>query len=184
MNGAGEIVNQVGVGIWVQQFGLSSNSDFLGAGADGVALLVAVGALMHVFAVRIGAGTVIFIVQNAVIGSWPCAWAWLLPLVWWWKGPVGPGLKASGLVWRKWRRGCILEKAWAIKGVVPPIHLADGAPGGCLAMSCKCVGIYLGLDLRPIPGIVRSCPLTVFSIILKPGGILELSTVPNNKELV
>ena len=56
MNGAGEIVNQVGVGIWVQQFGLSSNSDFLGAGADGVALLVAVGTLMHVFAVRTGAG--------------------------------------------------------------------------------------------------------------------------------
>ena len=44
-----------------------------------------------------------------------------------------------------------------LEGLGPPIHLADGAPGGCLAMSCKCVGIYLGLDLRPIPGIVRSC---------------------------
>ena len=134
MNGAGEIVN--GVGIWVQQFGLSSNSDFLGAGADGVSLLVAVGALMHVFAVRIGGGTVIFIVQNAVIGSWPCAWASCMVV----EGACWS--RASLLVRRKGRRGCI---AWAIKGVVPPIHLADGGPGGCLAMSCKCVGIYLGL---------------------------------------
>ena len=41
-----------------------------------------------------------------------------------------------------------------------------------------------GAGLRPIPGIVRSCPLMVFGIILKPGGILELSAVPNDKELV
>ena len=100
-----------------------------------MALLVAVGALMHVFAVRIGAGTVIFIVQNAVIGSWPCAWASCMVV----EGACWS--RASGLVRHKWRRGCILEKAWAIKGVVPPIHLADGAPGGCLAMICKCVGI-------------------------------------------